>query len=173
MVVPPENEEERIGPPYMRLKFSNAVTGWLIVTLLAAGHAAGQPAGDQPEVKHYGYSGQDKMLACIQKVFGKYAAAWPHTVLYGHAPTIRRLPPKIVSGHWESVVERVAFPPVTDLPCPNTREGIQNLFQSEVSKLLFVPLGEPQGIRVFETPKMGLYHPGKSFFRNTRHSRLS
>ncbi len=36
-----------------------------------------QSGGAPAPVKRYGYSGQDKMLECIQRVFGKYAAVFP------------------------------------------------------------------------------------------------
>jgi hypothetical protein len=96
-------------------------------------------------VKHYGYSGQDKMLECMQRVFGKHAAAFPSTVRYGELPFNRSRPPQIVKGHWEPVTEHITFPPTADLPCPATREGIAKLLDTDVTKLLFVPEGGTAG----------------------------
>lgn len=135
----------------------------LVPNLLASVLFATQLASAQLEVKHYGYSGQDKLLQCVQRVLGKYAAAFPNTVLYGHSPIIRRLPPKVVNGHWESVVDRVVFPTVSDLPCPGTREGILNLLQNDIAKLLLVPPGEPEGVRTFETPSWVYIIPASRF----------
>lgn len=150
----------------MRLKLSNRPFAWLIVSLLAAGPAAGQSASDRPELKHYGYSGQDKLLDCMQKVFGKYAASFPDTVLYGYPSTVRDRPPQVVDGHWEPATEHITYPPVAELACPNTREKIVNLLQNEVSKLLFVPQGELEGIRLFETPQWVYIIPASLFSDN-------
>src|SRR5215469_7453745 len=89
-----------------------------------------QSTGASSPVQHYGYSGQDKMLECIQRVFGKYSAGFPHTVLYGNLPITIGRPPRIVDGHWEPVSERISFPPLADLPCPSTRDRIAKLLDS-------------------------------------------
>jgi hypothetical protein len=118
-------------------------------------------------VKHYGYSGQDKMLECIQRVFGKYAAAFSNTVLYGYPSFIQGRPPQVVNGHWEPVTERVTFPPVADLPCPSTRDGIAKLLDTDVAKLLFVPDREqPEGIRIFETVQWVYIIPTMEFSKS-------
>ncbi len=123
-----------------------------------------QSGGASAPVKHYGYSGQDKMLECIQRVFGKYAAGFPNTVRYGNLPTTIGRPPQVVNGHWEPVTERITFPPVADLPCPSTRDEIAKLLDSDVAKLLFVPDQEqPEGIRIFETAQWVYIIPAMEF----------
>jgi hypothetical protein len=133
---------------------------------LALAPLLAQSGAASPPVKHYGYSGQDKMLECMQRVFGKYAAGFPHTVLYGNLPVIVGRPPRIVDGHWEPVSERISFPPVADLPCPSTREGIAKLLDSDVARLpaLLLPdPQEPEGIRVFETERWVYIIPAGEF----------
>ncbi len=89
--------------------------------LLALTPVQAQSTGLKQEVKHYGYSGTDKLLQCIQQVYGKPVAAFPY---------IRRLP---------------------DVPCPVSRAGIEDLLESEsFSKLLRIPKGEPRGVRLFD-----------------------
>lgn len=129
-----------------------------LAPLLAQSSAASAP------VKHYGYSGQDKMLECIERVFGKYAAGFPGTVLYGNLPITIGRPPRVVNGHWEPVTERITFPPVADLPCPGTRDGIAKLLDTDVAKLLLVPDQEqPEGIRIFETAQWVYIIPALEF----------
>src|ERR1700675_617776 len=133
-------------PPCMRRRVLNNLSRLPAVLAAALLHAwAGTGSG---AIKHYGYSGQDKMLACIQQVFGKYAAAWPHTVLYG-SPPLDLHNMEIVNGYWEPVTKHITYPPVSDLPCPSTREEILKLLQNDMAKLLWVPQGEPEGIRIF------------------------
>ena len=74
--------------------------GWLAaLTTLAATAPLGWPKDASGPVQHYGYSGQEQMLACIQQAFGKYAAAFPHTILYG-SPPIDLHNMEIVNGSW-------------------------------------------------------------------------
>jgi len=135
-----------------------AVHALALAPLLAQSNAASAP------VKHYGYSGQDKVLECMQRVFGKYAAGFPGTVLYGHLPITVGRPPRVVDGHWEPVSERIVFPSVADLPCPSTRDGIAKLLDSDVAKLFFVPDGaQAEGIRIFETAQWVYIIPGMEF----------
>ena len=71
---------------------------------------------------------------------------------------------QVVNGHWEPVTERVTFPPVADLPCPSTRDGIAKLLDSDVAKLLLLVNPEqPQGIRIFETAKWIYIIPAVEF----------
>ena len=89
-----------------------------------------QSGGAVGEVKHYGYSGTDKLMECIHQVYGKPVARLPY---------IRRLP---------------------DLPCPGTREGIKQLLQSvELSRLLGIPDGEVRGVRLYEMSDWIYLHP--------------
>jgi len=148
----------------MRRRACNNLLSFLAVHALALAPLLAQSSGASAPVKHYGYSGQDKMLECMQRVFGKYAAAFPNTVRYGNNPTTIGRPPRIVDGHWEPVSERITFPPVADLPCPSTRDGIAKLLDSDVAKLLFVPDGEQaEGIRIFETAQWVYIIPAMQF----------
>src|SRR5208283_705 len=123
-----------------------------------------QSSGAYVPVKHYGYSGQDKMLECMQQVFGKYAAGFPGTVLYGYIPIITGRPPRVVDGRWQPVTERVTYPPVADLPCPTTRDGIAKLLNSDVAKLLLLINPEQtEGIRIFETTQWVYIIPAANF----------
>jgi len=148
----------------MRGKACNNFLCFLAVHALALAPLLAQSSGASAPVKHYSYSGQDKMLECMQRVFGKYAAGFPHTVLYGLLPITIGRPPRVVDGHWEPVSERITFPPVADLPCPSTRDGIARLLDSDVAKLFFVPDGaQAEGIRIFETAQWVYIIPGIEF----------
>lgn len=151
----------------MRRRACNNFLRFLAVHALALAPVLAQSSAASAPVKHYSYSGQDKMLDCMQRVFGKYAAAFPNTVRYGNNPTTISRPPRIVDGHWEPVSERITFPPVADLPCPSTRDGIAKLLDSDVAKLLFVPDGEQaEGIRIFETTQWVYIIPAMEFSRS-------
>ena len=140
------------------LLFYLALHALTLAPLLAQSSTASAP------VKHYGYSGQDKMLECIERVFGKYAAGFPGTVRYGNLPITVGRPPRVVNGHWEPVTERITFPPVADLPCPSTRDGIAKLLDTDVAKLLLAPDGQqPEGIRIFETAQWVYIIPAMNF----------
>ena len=144
----------------MRQKICNKILGLLLTpTFLPLAAQSLQPV---PEVKHYGYSGADKMLACIQQTFGKYAAEFPHTVLYGSPPRDTE-GMRIVNGHWEQVTDHISFPPVPELPCPATRDQVAEVLQEKVAKLLTVPEGEPDGIRLFETSQWVYIIPASKF----------
>jgi hypothetical protein len=123
----------------------------------------GQSLSAPAPVKHYGYSGQDKMLECIQRVFGRYAAGLRGTVLFGHPP-IDDSTMKVVDGRWQPVKERTTFPPATELACPKAREEIEHLLNTDVAKLLFVPPnGETESVRMFETAQWVYIIPGSKF----------
>src|SRR5262249_8595925 len=97
---------------------------------------------------------------------GKYSAGFPHTVLYGRLPITIGRPPRVVDGHWEPDSERISFPPVADLPCPSTREGIAKLLDSDVTRLLVLLMPdqqEPEGIRIFETERWVYIIPASEF----------
>lgn len=96
--------------------------GILALRLLIATPFLGQSVAESPNVKHYGYSGTDKLLECIGKAYSKPVARFPY---------IRQVP---------------------DFPCPATKEGIIDLLEgSAFPNLLRVPKGGPSGIRLFET----------------------
>jgi len=100
----------------------------------------------------------------MQQVFGKYAAGFPGTVLYGYLPIITGRPPRVVDGRWQPVTERVTYPPVADLPCPTTRDGIAKLLNSDVAKLLLLINPEQtEGIRIFETTQWVYIIPAANF----------
>jgi hypothetical protein len=142
----------------------NNLLRFLAVHVLALAPVLAQSGSSLAPVKHAGYSGQDKMLECIQQVFGKYAAGFPSTVLYGNPSIIVGRPPRVVNGRWEPVNERVTYPPVADLPCPNTRDGIAKLLESDAAKLLLLANPEqPQGIRIFETAQWVYIIPAVEF----------
>jgi len=137
---------------------------FLAIHALALGPLLAQAGGSPAPVKHYGYSGQDKMLECMRQVFGKYAAGFPGTVLYGHPSTLIGRPPRVVNGRWEPVTERVTYPPVADLQCPSTRDGIARLLNSDAAKLLLLVNPEqPQDIRIFETAQWVYIIPAVEF----------
>jgi TolA-binding protein len=83
-----------------------------------------QSSSNNSDITHYGYSPAEKLVRCIQKVYGKPAAG---------SPEIRTQ-----VNH--------------EYPCPATRQTIDDLLQIDVAKSLIVPKGEPYGIRLFETP---------------------
>jgi tetratricopeptide repeat protein len=148
----------------MRRRACHHLLCFLAVYVLTLGPLLAQSGAAAAPVKHYGYSGQDKMLECIQGVFGKYVAAFPHTVLYGYPSFVQGRPPQVVNGHWEPVTARVTFPSVADLRCPGTRDGIAKFLDSDVAKLLFVPDREqPEGIRIFETEQWVYIIPAMEF----------
>jgi hypothetical protein len=148
----------------MRRRACNNLLCLLAVPALALAPGLAQSGGAPAPVKHYGYSGQDKMLECMHQVLGKYAAAFPQTVLYGNLSIVVGRPPRVVNGHWEPVTERITFPPVADLPCPSTREGIANLLDSDVAKLLLLINPEQtEGVRLFETAQWVYIIPAMEF----------
>jgi hypothetical protein len=156
----------------MRRGACNHLLCFLAVHFLALGQSLAQSSGFPAPVSHYGYSGQDKMLECIQRVFGKYAAAFPNTVLHGHPSIITGRPPRVVNGHWETVTERVSYPPVSDLTCPSTRDGIARLLDSDAAKLLLLVNPEqPQGIRIFETAQWVYIIPAVEFIASPNQQR--
>src|SRR5579863_2385679 len=153
-----------MGQMFMRRRAANNLLRLLAVHILMLAPLLAQTGGSPVPVKHYGYSGQDKMLECMQRVFGKYAAGFPITVLYGHPSTTVERPPRVVNGRWQPVTERVTFPPVADLPCPSTRDGIARLLDSDAAKLLLVFNPEaPPGIRIFETEQWVYIIPAMEF----------
>ena len=96
--------------------------GFFALQLLYVAPFVAQSASNSADIKHYGYSSTDKLLECIQRVYGKPVARFPY---------IRRLP---------------------DLPCPATREGIDHLLRDKTLPILLnAPKGAPSGIRLFET----------------------
>lgn len=148
----------------MRRRACNEWLCLLAVHALVLASLLAQSSGVSAPVKHYGHSGQDKMLECMQRVFGKYAAGFPGAVRYGNLPTTIGRPARVVDGHWEPVSERITFPAVADLPCPRTRDGIATLLDSDVAKLLCVPDGQQaEGIRIFETAQWVYSIPASGF----------
>ena len=95
----------------------------VILCFLCAAPAKSQSDSESPAITHYGYSATDKLLKCIQNVYGKPVSSSPDFQYRLHA----------------------------DLPCPKTREGIQELLQTRVSSLLIVPGRGPSGVLLFET----------------------
>jgi TPR repeat len=99
----------------------------------------GQSTEVKPEVRHYGYSVTDKLLQCIQKVYGKPVASNIDIRGWTHA----------------------------ELRCPSTREGIDDLLQTKVSPLLKVqPYGillfeTPEWVYLIPAARFSDDHPGR------------
>jgi hypothetical protein len=64
-----------------------------------------QSVGAKDEVKHYGYSGSDKVLDCLRQLYGKPAASFPG----------------------------IKFPRAADFHCPSTKDGISQWLQNGAS----------------------------------------
>lgn len=84
----------------MRHRIENNLLPCRLVRVAVAAFLLVQSGAFASPVKHYGYSGQDRMPECIHGVFGKYAAAFPGTVLYGHPP-VDDSTMKVVNGYWQ------------------------------------------------------------------------
>ena len=80
--------------------------GWLFAGFLLFSLSLwAQSVGAKDEVKHYGYSGADKVLDCLRQVYGKPAAGFPG----------------------------IKFPRAADFHCPNTKDGISQWLQNDAS----------------------------------------
>src|SRR6478735_1479328 len=82
--------------------------GWFFAGLILFSLSLwAQSVGAKDEVKHYGYSGTDKMLDCLREVYGKPAANFPG----------------------------IKFPRAADFHCPSTKDGISQWLGNGASSM--------------------------------------
>jgi hypothetical protein len=84
-----------------------------------------QSNSGKPSVKHYGYSGQDRVLECLHRLYGKPAASFP------------------------GIRVREAGHPT----CPDAREYVSAWLANEVSPLLVAPNGIQSSLKVLDGPE--------------------
>lgn len=82
--------------------------GWFFAGLvLFSLSLSAQSVGAKDEIKHYGYSGADKVLDCLRQVYGKPAASFPG----------------------------IKFPRAADFQCLSSRDGLSQWLQDRATSL--------------------------------------